>query len=83
MLRGEGEAGVGYAVGKRIGNAVVRNRVRRRLRAAVAQATADRAQEIDATYLVIGLAGVGRRPYARLVEDLRECFKELNEPVSS
>ena len=36
---GEGpQARVAYAVGRRVGNAVTRNRVRRRLRAAVAQA---------------------------------------------
>ncbi|MGD0320273.1 MAG: ribonuclease P protein component [Acidimicrobiales bacterium] len=32
---------VGYAVGRRVGNAVARNRLRRRMRAAVSELTAD------------------------------------------
>jgi len=48
-VRGSGPQ-VAYAVGRRVGNAVIRNRVRRRLRAAVhAEAAAVRA---DSAYLV-------------------------------
>ncbi|HTT87726.1 MAG TPA: ribonuclease P protein component [Acidimicrobiales bacterium] len=38
-IRGPGPARVAYAVGKRVGGAVVRNRLRRRLRAAAAEIT--------------------------------------------
>jgi RNase P protein component len=37
---GPGEVGVAYALGRRVGGAVVRNRIRRRLRAAVSELAA-------------------------------------------
>lgn len=65
---GEDEAvRVAYAVGRRIGGAVVRNRWRRRLRAVAAQASSDLR---PGAYLV----GVGP-------EVERLCFDELRERV--
>ncbi len=77
LLRSEGEPAVGYAVGKSIGNAVVRNKVRRRLREAVGMIA--QGDAIDATYLVIALAGADRVGYDEMVSDLRFCFEEVND----
>lgn len=67
MLIGQGQPGparVGLVAGKRVGNAVVRNRVKRRLRAALAQITLDDAKD----FVVIGTTSVATVDFATLVE---------------
>lgn len=57
---------VAYAVGRRVGNAVTRNKVRRRLRAAVAQATELR----PGAYLVAAGPEAARASYDELRRDV-------------
>jgi ribonuclease P protein component len=66
---------VAYAVGRRIGPAVTRNRVRRRLRAAVAEHRD--LLVADGAYLVIPHPGVGEVPYAELSRSLAEALGAL------
>ncbi|MCI4344413.1 MAG: ribonuclease P protein component [Thermoplasmata archaeon] len=61
-----GPAGVAYAVGRDVGNAVVRNRVRRRLQAAVAQRQDD--LQAGAAYLFGGSRGVLTLPFDELAD---------------
>lgn len=67
---GLGRAKVGYAVSRRVGNAVVRNRVRRRLRSAV--------REIEhlppGMYLIIPRPAAARTAYAALARNLHTCL---------
>lgn len=67
MVVAQGEPGparVGLVAGKRVGNAVVRNRVKRRLRAALAQVDL-----ADATsFVVIGTTRVANVDFATLVK---------------
>jgi len=55
-LAAPGGPSVGYAIGKRVGGAVVRNRIRRRIRAAVVGAT---------TPLTSGFYRVWRQSYSQ------------------
>jgi ribonuclease P protein component len=72
FLPGGTDVRVAYAIGRKVGSAVVRNRVRRRLREAV--------RDLDRTtpgglacgaYLVIVRPEAAQRPYRDLREDLR------------
>ncbi|MCC7077318.1 MAG: ribonuclease P protein component [Acidimicrobiia bacterium] len=77
VRRGPGVACVGYAVGRNVGGAVVRNRLRRRLREA-ARLHVDRAA-IDATYLVIARPGAERLSFEELSALLVACLDELRK----
>jgi ribonuclease P protein component len=57
----------GFAVGKSIGGAVLRNRVRRRLRAALRQ-LAGEGRLAPGTYLIGGGAALATLPWVELVE---------------
>lgn len=59
----EGPPRVAYALGKRLGNAVTRNRIRRRLRAAVA---AEGSALAPGSYLVSANVEVERLPFEEL-----------------
>lgn len=67
VITAEGSSGppqVGFVVGRRIGNAVERNRAKRRLREAMGQV----ALEDDTAYLVIAEPGVGTAEFRRIVD---------------
>jgi len=68
---------VAYAVGSRVGGAVVRNRVRRRLRAATRAHVQD--LEPGRAYLVGAAPGAAGATYARLETALHETLRALRE----
>ena len=68
---------VAYAIGSRVGGAVVRNRVRRRLRAA----TRSHARELEPghAYLVSATPAAARSTYAELTTALHGALRALRE----
>lgn len=67
-------AGVGYAIGRSVGGAVVRNRVKRRIRAAVAM------QNMPLTsgfYLISADPVAATMPFLELVTALESAFARL------
>jgi ribonuclease P protein component len=81
-LPGEGGVRVAYAVGRRVGPAVVRNRVRRRLRAAVRELDRSGAGLADGAYLIAVRPGAADRSYRELRADLAEaCAAATGRPV--
>jgi ribonuclease P protein component len=72
---GDASTRVGYAVGRRVGGAVVRNRVRRRLRALVRELLSDSAPAIDIVITAYAEAAV--TPFAALRRDLAFAFRAV------
>ena len=70
-----GQVRVGFTVTKKVGNAVVRNRARRRLKEAVRLALPPLAPG-GWDLVLIGRDGTGKRPFAKLIEDLRGALKQ-------
>ena len=68
---------VGYAIGKRNGGAVDRNRMRRRLRAAVAQSTTPLTSGF---YLISADSSVASAPFEDLVRAFDNVVIRLGEP---
>ena len=67
---------VGFAVGKTVGGAVLRNRVRRRLRAALRQLAQE--QRLPAgTYLLGGSASLASLPWSDLVDLVAATIDEV------
>jgi ribonuclease P protein component len=65
---------VGYAIGKKAGNAVERNRIRRRLRAAVAQAT----MPLTCGFYVISAdPSAVRAPFGELITAVENAVEKL------
>lgn len=73
VARGD-DVRVAYAVGRRVGNAVVRNRLRRRLRAAVREIDAERGGLAPGAYLISARPEAAGRPYADLRATLGEAL---------
>lgn len=63
-------ARLGFTVSSKVGNAVVRNRIRRRLKAMVSEVFPYAAMP-GFDYVVIGRNAALKRPYDRLVKDLK------------
>jgi ribonuclease P protein component len=63
---------VGFAVGRSVGPAVVRNRIRRRLRAAMAELA-----PLPGTYLVAAVPAAAAAPFAVLRDDLAAALDEV------
>jgi ribonuclease P protein component len=64
---------VGFAVSRRVGNAVTRNRVRRRLRAALQEEAV--AVREDSAYLVGATPAAAAASYAELRAALGDCLR--------
>ncbi len=69
----EDEVRVGFTVSRKIGNATRRNRARRRLRAVATEVLPELGRP-GCDYVLIGRARTLDRPYAELVEDLRQAL---------
>lgn len=72
MVAGGDRPSAGYAVGRSVGPAVVRNLVRRRLRAAFAELA-----PAPGTYLVAADESARRLPYGQLRQDLAAALRSL------
>lgn len=77
---------VAYALGRRFGTAVERNRARRRLRDAFARSWADHRARIDSSsstprldgaFLLSGHRGLLTAPFDRIVADIGACLARL------
>ncbi len=79
---------VAYALGRRFGTAVERNRARRRLRDAFARSWADHTAtmatsstdptlRLDGAFLLSGHRGLLTAPFDRLVADVSACLNRL------
>ncbi|WP_407640861.1 ribonuclease P protein component [Amphiplicatus metriothermophilus] len=70
---GDPAIGVGFAVTKKLGKAVLRNRIRRRLREACRRVMPVHG-EPGCDYLLVARAGAATRPWARLLDDLKRAL---------
>ncbi|MEL6985001.1 MAG: ribonuclease P protein component [Actinomycetota bacterium] len=72
---------VAFAIGRRFGNAVDRNRGRRRLRAAFVEVWRDltpaRRNELAGAYLASASPAVLRAPFTQLLADVEACFDQI------
>jgi ribonuclease P protein component len=71
---------VAYAIGRRTGSAVVRNRIRRRLRAAVALHEAELSP--GGAYLVAADRRAMTAPFAELADQVGRLLREAREESS-
>ncbi len=75
---------VAFALSRRFGSAVERNRARRRLRDAFARSWVDHhstttpALRLDGAFLLSGHRGLLSTPFARLVDDITTCLTRLS-----
>ena len=69
-----------YAIGKRTGSAVVRNRIRRRLRAAVALHQAELAP--GGAYLVAADRRAMSTPFAELSDQVARSLRQAREDLA-
>ncbi len=71
-----------FAIGRRFGNAVARNRGRRRLRAAFTEVwrglAAPRRQALAGAFLLSASPGVLTAPYQQLLSDIENCFDQIS-----
>ncbi|MBL9095411.1 MAG: ribonuclease P protein component [Alphaproteobacteria bacterium] len=71
------ETRAGFTVTKKIGNAVVRNRAKRRLRE-VARAVLPLYASPGCDYVLIAREATPDRPFASLVEDLKQALRKVH-----
>ncbi|MBN2621752.1 MAG: ribonuclease P protein component [Acidimicrobiales bacterium] len=76
-LPGTGEVRVAYAIGRKVGPAVVRNKVRRRLRAAVRELDRSSGGLPTGAYLISLRPEAAGRSYAELRRDLERSVAAL------
>jgi ribonuclease P protein component len=70
---------VAFAIGRRTGTAVVRNRIRRRLRAALTELTRDAAVPAGAVVVTAG-PSVASAPFAEVVAHLARALARASSP---
>lgn len=73
----DGGVAVGFTTSKKVGNAVARNRARRRLRALVSEVFPDYVLS-NRDFVLVGREQTIRRPWKKLVEDLKTALKRLD-----
>ena len=71
-----------FAVNRKFGNAVDRNRARRRLRNAFDQAISSYEDLFAGAFMLFGSRKVLSRDFQQLVEDLESCCAQLSEASS-
>jgi ribonuclease P protein component len=71
------QARAGFTVTKKIDNAVVRNRAKRRLRE-VARAVLPLYASPGCDYVLIAREGTPERPFASLIEDLKQALRKVH-----
>ena len=76
----EEEAGLGFTVTKKAGNAPERNRIKRRLRAAAATCADDFRPQHD--YVLLGRREALTRPFEALVADLHSLINKVHSSTS-
>ncbi len=69
LVTDQGRTRVGVVTGRRLGNAVTRNRVKRRIRAAVAQASLDSSSD----YVIVPTPQATTTPFTELVEAIERA----------
>ena len=69
---------VGYAIGRRVGGAVARNRLRRRVRAVLSELDRD-GQIPPGAYLVGGSPEAAQMTYRELEASMRRAIDQLRE----
>jgi ribonuclease P protein component len=67
---------VGFTASRKIGNSVIRNRAKRRMRSAAANVLPYQGTP-GTDYVLIARAGTADRPYAALVNDLKEALRRI------
>ena len=81
-LPAAGDVRVAYAIGRRVGPAVVRNRLRRRLRAAVRDLDRSRGGLAAGAYLISLRPEAAQRSYRDLHRDLDHALSAVTTPPS-
>lgn len=79
-LPGTGEVRVAYAIGRKVGTAVVRNRLRRRLRAAVRELDRSTGGLPPGAYLVSLRPEAAQCSYRELQRDLAGAIEAATRP---
>lgn len=79
-LPGTGDVRVAYAIGRKVGSAVVRNRLRRRLRAAVRDLDRSRGGLATGAYLISLRPEAAQRTYGELHRDLDDAMSAVTAP---
>lgn len=78
---GDGPVRVGFAVSRRTGKAVERNRIRRRLKAAIGALAHATHEGHD--YVLIGRRPALNAPFPALLADLEACLRRVHAPRPS
>ncbi len=78
-----GQPQLAFAIGRRFGNAVARNRARRRLRAAFDRAWAASPSAPTGAYLVMADRAVLTAPFAGLEQALGSCLGKVEQRLAA
>lgn len=71
-----------YAISRKVGNAVTRNRIRRRLRVLFANAVREHPEAVSAATVVV-LPGAAHRSFAELEEQVVMLMKKIEKSMDS